>query len=225
MVGDNIGTGTILDEDTALLSISDVNIVEGNYVQRDAVFTVTLSTPSSFVVSMDYISINGTATSGLDYQSRSGVVSIAPGSLQQFINVPVYGDLIDEIDETFQLGLSNPINSNFINSTAIATIIDDDPLSELGINSIYLPEPTSGTYPAVFTVSLSPSSGKTVTATYATTDGTAISGVDFLPTSGMLTFNPGIQQQAITVTVNSDLFDENNETFFVNLQDVGGAQI
>ena len=42
-----------------------------------------------------------------------------------------------------------------------------------------------------FTVSLAQASGQTVSVQYATSNGTAIAGTDYLPASGTLTFAPG----------------------------------
>ena len=48
---------------------------------------------------------------------------------------------------------------------------------------------------ATFTVSLSAPSTQPVTVTYATGDGTATQGQDYLATTGTLTFAPGQTQQ------------------------------
>src|SRR5437660_1579847 len=52
---------------------------------------------------------------------------------------------------------------------------------------------------------------------FATTDGTAKAGSDYVATSGTLTFNPGDTQKTVTVQVNGDTLNEPDETFFVTL--------
>jgi len=86
-------------------------------------------------------------------------------------------------------------------------------------------EGNSGTTPFVFTVTLSAASASTVTVNYATADGTATAGSDYLATSGTLTFNPGVTTQPITVSVIGDTTVEPNETFFVNLSSPSNATI
>src|SRR5260370_7177829 len=77
---------------------------------------------------------------------------------------------------------------------------------------------------ATFTVSLSAPSTQPVTVTYATADGTATQGQDYVATSGTLTFTPGQTQQTITVSVLADPTNTTDETFFVGLQNpVNGA--
>ncbi len=99
-------------------------------------------------------------------------------------------------------------------------------VSDLLIGDIVVtPEGASGTRLAVFTVSLSRASGTTVTVDYATAAGTATAGVDYQSTSGMLTFQPGVTEQTITVLVNGDRVGENDETFFVNLTNATNAAV
>ncbi len=78
-------------------------------------------------------------------------------------------------------------------------------------------EGNAGTVAATFMVTLSAPSAQTVTVAYATADGTAVAGSDYVATSGTLTFDPGTVSQPVTVTVNGDALNEADETFFVNL--------
>ena len=52
---------------------------------------------------------------------------------------------------------------------------------------------------------------------YATANGTATAGSDYVTTSGTLTFAPGRDTLSIPVTVNGDTTYEADETVFVNL--------
>jgi aryl-phospho-beta-D-glucosidase BglC (GH1 family) len=71
---------------------------------------------------------------------------------------------------------------------------------------------------ATFTVTLSAPSTLPVTVSYATADGTASQGKDYLATSGTLTFAPGQTQLTITVPVIADPTLTTDKTFFVTLQ-------
>lgn len=95
----------------------------------------------------------------------------------------------------------------------------------LSVNDISLIEGDDGNAYAVFTASLSEASLRTVTANFATADGTAITGSDYLATTGTITFNPGKTTQTITVAINGDRIDEYDETFFLNLSDATNATI
>ena len=76
-------------------------------------------------------------------------------------------------------------------------------------------------------VSLSESSLQTVTVDYATSDGTATAGTDYVASSSTLTFDPGITEQKIQVTVINDAVDEEeeNETFTITLTGPNNASL
>src|SRR4029077_1816251 len=83
----------------------------------------------------------------------------------------------------------------------------------------------SGITNAVFVVSLSAPSGKRITVTYSTANGTAVGGSDFVPSGGTLTFLPGTTSQNIRVAVIGDRLSESNETYWVNLHYAVNASI
>ncbi|MEZ5468309.1 MAG: Calx-beta domain-containing protein [Lysobacterales bacterium] len=95
----------------------------------------------------------------------------------------------------------------------------------LSIDDISLTEGNSGTTNAVFTVTLSAASSQTVTANFATADGTASAPSDYASSSGVLSFTPGQTSQTITVSVVGDSVVETNETFLVNLSSPTNAGI
>jgi Calx-beta domain/Right handed beta helix region len=78
-------------------------------------------------------------------------------------------------------------------------------------------EGSGGTMVALFPVTLSNASPVPVTVDFATADGTATAPGDYTATSGVLTFAPGETTKNVPVTISTDLLDEPNETFFVNL--------
>ena len=86
-------------------------------------------------------------------------------------------------------------------------------------------EGNSGTTTAAFTVTLSAASPQTVTVNYATANGTATAGSDYVAQTGTLSFTAGQTSKTISVTVNGDTTVEPNETFFVNLSSPSGATI
>ncbi|OWK45162.1 Rhs family protein [Fimbriiglobus ruber] len=69
----------------------------------------------------------------------------------------------------------------------------------------------------------------TITVPFATADGTAVGGVDYVPVSGTLTFGPGVTAQSITVPALPDLTGTDGtttKTFTVTLSSpTGGAAL
>jgi len=76
-----------------------------------------------------------------------------------------------------------------------------------------------------FTLTLDVPPTRSVTVGYATQDDTATAGLDYVATSGTVTFNPDETSKTITVTVIGDALNESNETFSVNLTSANGAGI
>ncbi len=203
-----------------------VSILEGDAGISAVDFTITRSSPSAVAVTVDFSTQDGTAISGLDYQGVSGTLTFLPGTTTQTVSVPVLADNVQEGDETFQVLLSNPTNGLLLQSQSNATIIDDDaagPLSTISIGDVTVTEGDVGTTNANFVVTLSQASTLTVTADFATQDGTATAPQDYQATFGTITFAPSQTQQTISVPIVGDTTVESTEFFFVllsNLQNV-----
>ena len=215
------GIGTILNDDGAqpTLGITDVSVTEGNSGTTNATFTVSLSGPSGQTATVDYATADGTATAvgaNPDYVATSGMVTFLPGETTKIITVLVIGDLLVEPNETFVVNLSNPVNTTLAKAQGLGTILNDD--VTISINDVTVAEGNSGTTNAVFTVSLSAPTTQMVTVDFATADGTATAGSDYVPSSGTLTFNPGETTKTLTVLVNGDVLYEPDELFVVNLK-------
>lgn len=93
------------------------------------------------------------------------------------------------------------------------------------INDLAVEEGHSGQTALVFTVTLSKASNKPVSVNYATADGTAEAGSDYVAKAGTLTFAPGEKVKTITVLVNGDTEIEAHERFTVNLSGAKNASI
>ena len=225
-ISDSQGTGTINNDDAEpAVSINDVSVSEGNSGTVTAGFTVSLSNASSQTVTVNYATSAGTATAGGDYVSVNGAVTFNPGQTSQPINVTVNGDTIFEPNETFTVNLSSPLSSTIADGQGVGTINNDDSQPAISINDVSVTEGNSGTSTAAFTVSLSNASSQTITVNYATADGSATAGTDYVASSGTLTFTPAQLTQSISVTVNGETMFEGNETFNVNLSGATNATI
>ena len=225
-IGDSQGIVTITDDDPApTLSISDATVVEGNSGTVNAVFTVTLTGATSLPVNVNYAAADGSANAGSDYSATSGLLTFNPGVTTQTVTVVVNGDTAFEGNETFAVNLSGEVNATISDGQGAGTIVDDDGAPTLVISDVTVIEGNSGTTNAAFTVTLAGTTTLPVTVNYATADGSATAGLDYVGTSGMLTFNPGTTTQTINVPVNGDITFEGNETFTVNLSGASNATI
>ena len=76
-----------------------------------------------------------------------------------------------------------------------------------------------------FAVTLSGAAGEPVTVNWATADGTATAGQDYVASVGTLTFAAGDTEHTIDVTVLDDAHDEGEETFALRLSNAAGAEL
>jgi disulfide oxidoreductase YuzD len=180
--------------------------------------------PSSKNVGVSYATGGGTATGGTDYTIANGTLSFGPLETTKTLTVEVKGDLVDEPDETFFVNLSNPQNATLADAQGQVTIRDDDVGGALTVNDVSVAEGNTGTKDAVFTVSLGVPAASTITVQYTVAAGTA-SANDFTPNTGKLVFQVGQSSRTLAVKVKGDLFDEDDETFFVRLTSAQGAPI
>jgi len=186
-----------------------------------ATVTVDRVGGNSSAVSVHYSMSAISATAGVDYTSVSGTLNWAAGDVSsKTFTVPIKDDSLNEFNETATLGLSTPTGGATLGNqkTATLTIIDDDSLPSVSISDVSVVEGNSGTTPANFTISLSAPSGKTVSVSWKTAQGSATSGVDYaFINSSSVTFQAGQTSKTISVNVNGDTDPEPDETFLVTL--------
>jgi hypothetical protein len=225
------GIGTITNDDTVgNISISDVTIAEGNAGTSIATFTVT-RTGGTAAFDVNYATADGTATTAnSDYSAlQVTTLNFAAGDLTKTISVTINGDTTVESDETFFVNLLSATNGGtIVKSQGIGTITDDDTVAavvgDISITDVTIAEGDSGTKTATFTVSHTGTAAFSVD--YATADGTATAGPDYVATSNTLNFAAGsgaAQSQTVSVTISGDTTVEPNETFFVSLLNATGG--
>src|SRR6185369_12194055 len=180
----------------------------------------------SETVRVNYSLVNETATRGADFANLSSRLVFAPGETTKTISVPVFGDILDEADETFLLRLASASGATILDGEGRGTILDNDPLPSISINDISNNE---ANLLRNFTITLSAVSGRDVKVDFATANGTATAGVsgtdDYFATSGTLTIPAGQSSGQISVQVFDDGTFEPDETYFVNLSNPVNATI
>ena len=216
-------TGTIEDDDgAAVLRIADASAAEGDSIT----FTATLSPASGKTVTVNYatsVAPGDTAATG-DFTAKSGSLSFGPGDTEKTITVATAEDTSDEDDETFTVTLSGLANATLTGGTATGTIEDDDDPPTLSVADASREEGGDIT----FTATLSPASGKTVTATWTASvesGDTAASGDLSGTLTGTLTFAAGEDTRTFTVATAEDTADEIDETFTVTLSGLSNATL
>ncbi|MGZ0170505.1 MAG: beta strand repeat-containing protein, partial [Planctomycetales bacterium] len=208
------------------LRITDVTAVEGNSGSTEFIFSVVLDTATAEPITVNFGTIQGTATQGSDFLGAAGTLVFAPGELSKTITIEVNGDTTTEATEQFIVQLFSPINAVLSDSQGLGTILNDDAIVTFA--DVDVVEGDSGTSTATFNVVLSNSTSEAITLNYQTVANTAVAGLpatggDYLDTSGSLTFAAGETAKSFTVTINGDTTVEAFETFFANLTLASGS--
>ena len=181
--------------------------------------TVSLSPISASQLTVQVNTVAGTATAGSDYTTTSQTLTFAIGESTKTVTIPILQDTTDEVDETFQVGLSNQSAGSEIsstNSTSTVTIVDDDnaPIIEINKPADVLESTASST----ISVELIGTSGANVTVNFTTSDGTATAGSDYTATNGTLTWTAGSTGiRTFTVAIIDDILPEDAETVILTL--------
>ncbi|MGH8459902.1 MAG: Calx-beta domain-containing protein, partial [Nevskiales bacterium] len=144
----------------------------------------------------------------------------------------VNGDTTVEANESFFVNLSSPISGTITDNQGVGTIQNDDSAEPgspaVSIADASVSEGAAGTTAMDFSVTLSSAPAQDVTVTYKTVDGTATSatgpGQDFTGVSnGSLVIPASQTGGTITININGDLFQENDENFSVEITGVSNS--
>ena len=204
------GTALTLTDSTPRLGVSPARAVEGETM----VFRVTLQSPGPRAVTVQYATVDGTATAGADYTSTSGQLVFSGDETERQVRVPIADDAEVEDNETFALAvqLADAAGSS-ASASATGTVLENDVLTF----SVTAPDVQEADGPATFAASLSSASPYRIVVQYGTSDGTATAGADYVETTGELVFEPGETEKAVVVQVMDDELVEGTETLLLSM--------
>lgn len=109
------------------LTIPDARIKEGDSGVKHLVFTVRLSAPPGGRSTVNFTTVDGTATvADYDFEPASGVLIFSATDTLGTIDVVVLGDQRLEGNEWFLVRLSSPVGFSFADSEAVGTLTNDE---------------------------------------------------------------------------------------------------
>lgn len=188
------------------------------------VLAVVRGDDGDFPVSVDYYTTDATALSGLDYLGATNTLFFERGQRIAVMTIPILHDAIKEVGETFRVTLTHPTNQ-VLGGQKIATItiLDNDGGAQFQPYGTYrIPE--NAAFVTLTVVRGNDGNLAPFTLDFATSDLTATDGLDYVGSSGTLTFSQGEMTRTLTVPI---LYDENpeiDEQFKVTLSNpTGGA--
>ena len=209
-------TGTIVNDDTATVTLSAARAEEGETLT----FTATLDKAVSGGLTATPSYADGSATKGSDYTANTVPLAFEGTAGETVaLAVPTVEDAAIEEDETFTVTLAvTDALPGVAGSRALGTIANDDKAVQEPPRASVGDARTDEGGILVFTVTLDRAvAGSPATVDYTTEDGTARAGRDYTAVSGTLTFAPGTRERTVSVQTLDDALDEGDETLWLHL--------
>ena len=209
-------TLTINDNDDSPSIAWSSSTYSSSESSESIIITATMSGISSENVMIDYSITDINATGFIDYTLTSGMLTIPSGSINTTLTVELNNDSIFEPTESFTVQMIAYTNviAGGITATTI-DILDNDTAPEISWNPISSTvSENSGSIQ--ITATLSMISGLSASADY-TVSGTASSGLDYTLANGTITIPAGSTEANITIEIDNDLIDENDDLVFIHM--------
>lgn len=175
------------------------------------------------------------ANAGDDYEPKCEIMTFEPGELRQEISIKIIDDSSYEPDETFEVGLSSPLNLRLAGMNPSASvydwseehrcsvlIIDDDQPGELSWEKLENRISETGNVMRLKILRKNGANGD-VTVNVRTYSGTAIEDRDFKPVNEWVTLLSGQTETIIEIPIINDEATEGDEHLLVKLEQPGGG--
>jgi len=209
-------------------------VPEGDSGTSNINFKLNLTNPTVQTVTVDYATVNGTATAGSDYTASSGTITIPAGASFATGSISINGDTTVEPNETFTVLFSNITNTSAGgNFGQLAIILNDDASVQLSSNALSVNE---GAGFVDVNVTRTGDTSRAATVLYSTTDTAGLQNCtvanskasercDYGTAVGRIQFAIGETAKTFTIPIVNDALVEGDETFTVNLTSPTGATL
>lgn len=177
---------------------------------------VTLSTPATGPVSVDYAVTGGTAVNGTDFNLASGTLNFAAGDSALPISIPIIDNSTAQSSRTVVLTLSNPVNSQLGSQSSHTLTITDD---EFPVVTVVASQPNateSGTA-GQFTISRTGPTTSSLAVSFSLTGSTALNGTDYSVIAITSTIAAGQSSSVVNINPIQDTLNEGTEIVVLTL--------
>jgi uncharacterized delta-60 repeat protein len=184
---------------------------------------------STGALSVNVVSVDGTATGGLDFDAVNTTLFFNDGQTAASLLIPVRNDGVVEPSEAFTLLLTNLSGEGVLGpqTTAIVTIMNDDARVGFVSPTYFVNENVVGGQ-ATITLERTGTTNGIVTVdliTRTNTPTTASAGSDYSPVTASVIFQPGVTSQVVNIRIFEDSFVEGNESISLILSNLVGPAI
>lgn len=227
---DSVHTYTINDDDNTRMIEFSAASSSADESTTDISLTIQINQVDPINETKAYISVTGgtaEASPAPDFTFTADTVRIAATQTSVTFDFSVLNDVLDEADETMEISLTSPGNSNLgTNAVYTYTIQDNDAAVSVEFQTTSTTIDEGGGI-ALIVVELSSPSGQDVDVDYAINGGSTAtgSGTDYALAAGTLTIDAGDQIATINVALTDDTEEESAETIIIDISSPVGATL
>jgi Calx-beta domain len=218
------GVVTITDDDQARASqlhVEGVSLLEGDQGPTTAEVRVLLEPASTNTVTVDYLTVDGTALASQDYQAAQGTLTFAPGEVLKILPIAIRGDTSPESDESFSVQLSQPKLALLGSAHADVVIANDDPIVHATIADLEVDEGNDGVKTVPITITFDHPASDRGKFQVRLVGSTAVAGQDFHAFSQTLYPPAGVTTtMTFNVEILSDADPECDEGILIQYNEV-----
>jgi len=177
-------------------------------------------------VSVDYVTVDGTATNGLKYTAVSGTLAFGTNETRKVIAVPILNNSVIDGAKNFRVILSNPAGGALLGTRTNATVTITDNDNDSGM-AIYFPTYSVAEDAGALQIGVGRfvDGTNTVSVDFFTSDATATNGVDYTGITNTLTFGSLERKKFVSVPIINNTIKQGNRTFRLNLANPVGASL
>jgi hypothetical protein len=228
------GEAVLGSPSTAVLDIINTEVQQVEFAQStftaddtdtEAVVTLVRTGGTNGTVTVNFNTSNGSAQAGVNYTAISTNVAFPDGVLTNTVAIPLIPPSGLITNQTIKLALSNPTGGASLGSPSQAVLTiqaTGPPVIQLSAANYRVHEHVGK---ATVTAIRFGDTSATATVDYATSDGTAQSGIDYFSTNGTLIFGPGLSGQSFSFYIQKFSTFQSNKTVNVTLSNVNGATL
>jgi len=187
-----------------------------------AVVTVVCSSTNPQPVSVSYYTQDGSAVAGVNYLSAAGTLTFSNGMTTTTFTVSILNNTLVQSNLAFDVVLTNATGRGHVVSPGKQTVTIAESNSGLRFSSAnYTVLKTGGS--ATINVVRTGNLSNSVSIDYVATNGTAISGANYTPTTGNLVFTNGVTNRSFTISIVNYPVIQPDVTVLLQLQNATNA--
>lgn len=214
---------TIVDSQRAGAGTLQFSPTSNGVAEATATVNVTVKRTggSTGAVGVQFHTLDGTAVAGTDYVATNGTLNFAANSTSQTIPIHIINNTLNETNASFYVALGATTGGAALGTNLFAKIVitDNDPGGVVSLASTgYTTNEGGGFFFVTVNRTGTGTLASNASVDFATADGTAQAGLDYVATNGTLTFgtNQSSRTIAIPILTNTNADGYGNFTFQIS---------